>query len=190
MAFVEVLFLAVALAMDCFSVSITCGILQRRMGMQVWAMALLFGLFQAAMPFIGWCFADLCKEELADYDHWIAFILLGILGVKMIREGFQPEEEQHFNPSDMKVLLVLSVGTSIDALSVGFSFTGMGIMDLPDLLMPLAVIGVVSFLMSWVGKFIGVRIGCRLRFPAGQLGGVILIIIGVKVLLTHLMTGC
>lgn len=182
--------MAVALAMDCFSVSLTCGILQRRMGTQVWVMALLFGLFQAAMPFFGWCFADLFREETARYDHWIAFSLLAILGGKMIWEGFQSAEEQHFDPSDMKVLLALSVGTSIDALSVGFSFTGMGIVEMYALPMPLTVIGAVSFVLSWVGKFIGVRIGRCLSFPAEPLGGLILIAIGVKVLLTHLMEGC
>lgn len=190
MAFVEALFLAVALAMDCFSVGITCGILQRRMGMQVWAMAFLFGLFQAAMPFLGWCFADLFREEIADYDHWVAFFLLAVLGGKMIWEGFQPVEEHHFDPSDMKVLLALAVGTSIDALSVGFSFTGMGLVALPALLMPLILIGAVSSLMSWMGKYIGVRVGRQLPLPAEPLGGFILIVIGIKVLLTHLMEGC
>lgn len=184
------MFLAVAVAMDCFSVSLTCGILQRRMGMQVWVMAFLFGLFQAAMPFIGWCFAGLFLEEIAWYDHWIAFFLLGILGGKMVWEGFKPVEEQRFDPSDLKVLLALAVGTSIDALSVGFSFTGMGIVEPPALLMPLTVIGVVSFVFSWVGKYIGVRIGHHLSFRAEPLGGLILIAIGVKVLLTHLMEGC
>jgi len=187
---IEALLLAVALAMDCFSVSITCGILQRRMGMQVWVMAFLFGLFQAAMPLAGWAFADLFRAEIADYDHWVAFALLGILGGKMILDGFQPEEEQHYDPSDLRILLTLAVGTSIDALSVGFSFTGMGLVRLPQLLMPLLAIGLASFVLTVAGKYIGVRIGRRLDFPALQAGGVILILIGIKVLATHLAEGC
>lgn len=157
MGLIEALFLAVALAMDCFSVSVTCGILQRRMGAQVWGMAFLFGLFQAAMPLFGWCFADLFRAQIADYDHWVAFALLALLGGKMVREGSRPGEERHYDPSELKVLLT---------------------------------IGLVSFLLTVAGKYVGVRIGRRLDFPAPQLGGVILILIGVKVLLTHLAEGC
>lgn len=182
----ETLMLAVALAMDCFSVSVTCGIIQRRMGRQVWTMALLFGAFQALMPLIGWGLAAICREEIEAYDHWIAFALLAILGYRMIREGLRQEDTPSIDPSRLEVMLSLAVGTSIDAMSVGFSFTGMGITRQGQLIEPLAVIGAMSFVLTLVGKYLGVRIGRRFRFPAEPVGGVILILIGVKVLLAHL----
>lgn len=180
--------LAVALAMDCFSVSLTCGIVQKRMGRQVLAMALAFGFFQALMPFIGWVAIDLLSEQIVSFDHWIAFVLLVFLGGRMIWNGFKGDEEgaQHFNPSRPMTILTLAVATSIDALAVGFSFSGMGIRTLGDAALPLLIIGLVSAVMSLLGKFIGVRIGHRIKFPAEPIGGLILVAIGVKTLLQHL----
>jgi len=116
--------LGLALAMDCFSVSITCGLIQKRMGRQVWAMALLFGFFQAMMPFIGWLAIAFFADKIEAYDHWIAFGLLLFLGGRMIVNGLRHHDDaaaSHFNPSDWKVLLTLAVATSIDALAVGFT---------------------------------------------------------------------
>lgn len=171
--------------MDCFSVSITCGILQKRMGRQVWAMALLFGLFQGGMPLVGWLLSSNFLRLIEAYDHWVAFGLLLFLGGKMIWEGMHDDgENPHYNPSRLGVLLMLSVATSIDALAVGVSYPGIGMKGLRSVLEASAWIAVVSFAMSVIGKFIGVKVGCRFNWPAEQVGGVILILIGLKVLCT------
>ncbi|MBR4936560.1 MAG: manganese efflux pump [Bacteroidaceae bacterium] len=188
MTYFDAFLLALALAMDCFTVSITCGILQRRMGAQVWLMAFLFGLFQAVMPWIGWQLTGLFEQQISNFDHWIAFSLLMFLGLKMCWDARNPEEKQHYNPSHLGVLFMLAVATSIDALSVGVSFWGMGLKKMEMLLMPLLQIGVVSFVLSVIGKYIGVKVGRCVNFRAGYLGGVLLIFIGCKVLAEHLCT--
>ncbi len=187
MGFTGFFFLALALAMDCFSVSITCGMVQKRMGRQVIAMAFLFGFFQALMPFAGWLAADLFASQIEAYDHWIAFGLLSFLGGRMVWGTFRNDEvDAGLQPSSLRVLLTLAVATSIDALAVGFSFTAMGIHRLADCVFPLLLIGMVSAVMSVVGKYIGVRLGKRFNFPAECIGGIILILIGFRVLAEHL----
>jgi len=186
MSFIEALLLAVALAMDCFTVSITCGIIQRKMGKQVLAMAFLFGLFQSLMPLLGWLAANLFSKQITAYDHWVAFGLLVLLGGKMIWEGFRKEEHTAFNPSRPVILVTLAVATSIDALAVGFSFIGMGMRSIPEIVKPVVTIGIMSFLFSIFGKYIGVKLGRRFNWPAEQIGGGILIMIGLKVLIEHL----
>ena len=186
MSVIETLLVAVALAMDCFTVSITCGIIQRRMGRQAVAMALLFGFFQALMPVLGWLAANLFSKQITAYDHWVAFGLLVLLGGKMIWEGSRPAEEAAFNPSKPVILLTLAIATSIDALAVGFSFIGMGMRQMADIVFPTVAIGIVSFLFSLAGKYIGVTLGRHFNWPAEQIGGGILIMIGLKVLIEHL----
>lgn len=187
MGIIGFLFLAVALAMDCFSVSLTCGMIQKRMGRQALAMAFFFGFFQALMPFIGWLAADIFKHQIDAYDHWIAFGLLAFIGGRMcLSSGDADDGHPRFNPSSLKVILTLAVATSIDALAVGFSFIGFGIHETAETFVPLLIIGLVSFVMSLLGKFIGVRLGRRFTIPAEKLGGLILIAIGIKVLLEHL----
>ena len=188
MGFTGFFFLALALAMDCFSVSITCGIADKRMGRQSLGMALLFGFFQALMPFIGMLAEGLFRAQIEQIDHWIAFGLLAFLGGKMIWEGFKPEcdKPHQMNTSSLPTLLTLSVATSIDALSVGFTFASFGVRSVAQAVWPLVLIGVVSLVMSLLGKYLGVVVGRQLRLPAEPIGGVILLIIGVKVLFSHL----
>mgnify|MGYP002518915520 CR=1 FL=1 len=186
----ELLFLAVALAMDCFTVSTVCGVVLRRIRWTtILRTAVFFGLFQALMPLIGW----LCTSFFASYieavDHWIAFGLLLFLGGKMIREAFQSEECHGIVPTSLRTQLVLAVATSIDALAIGISFACTGYRHLADLALPLVVIGLVSFVFSIVGYLLGIRFGDTVnrRVKPEILGGIILIVIGVKVLLSHLM---
>ena len=186
MTIVEISLIAIALGLDCFTVSITCGIIQRRMGGQVWAMSFLFGLFQGVMALLGWLITDGFSGVIQAYDHWVAFSILLLLGAKMIWEGFRPNKNQHFNPSKISVLLLLSVATSIDALAVGCSFVGMGIRSFSWVWFPVFLIGMTSFVLSFFGKYIGVKIGHRLNWPAEQIGGAILILIGLKILMQHL----
>lgn len=185
MNLLDIIFLAVALAMDCFAVSIVSGVLTRR----DIRMAFLFGFFQAMMPLLGWLGISHFQSMIEAYDHWIAFGLLAFIGGKMIWESFGPEEEQHFNPRRLRTQLILAVATSIDALAIGISFACTGYNHLSQLTIPLIIIGVVSFLFSILGQHLGSRFGKAIarRLKPELFGGVILILIGVKILVSHLM---
>lgn len=189
MTHIEIWLVALALAMDCFAVSMASGIIfKRAVPRQMVAMVLLFGLFQALNPLLGWLGAELFRELIESVDHWIAFAILGFLGVRMIIDSFKDEEEKRFNPRRFKVILTLAVATSIDALAVGISFSCMGYSSLPSLIYPLVAIGIVSSAMTALGLFLGVRFGKAFagRLRAELWGGIILIAIGVKVLIEHL----
>lgn len=187
----DIWMLAVALAMDCFTVSIVSGVIVRRW---LWGMilriAFLFGLFQAMMPLIGWMATNHFSQQLEFIDHWIAFGLLAFIGGKMIRESFRPEEEEkQFNPKNLHTQLLLAVATSIDALAIGISFACTGYRAFEQIAYPLLVIGLVSFLFSLFGYKLGVRFGKSIarKLKPELLGGIILIVIGIKILITHLM---
>jgi putative Mn2+ efflux pump MntP len=186
----DIWMLAIALAMDCFTVSIVSGVIVRRW---LWGMilriAFLFGLFQAMMPLIGWMATSHFSEQLEFIDHWMAFGLLAFIGGKMIRESFGPEEEQQFNPKNLHTQLLLAIATSIDALAVGISFACMGYRDFSQIAYPLFIIGLVSFMFSLFGYKLGVRFGKSIarKLKPELLGGIILIVIGIKILITHLM---
>lgn len=185
----DIWFLALALAMDCFAVSIASGIIvKKHIGKMMIRMAFLFGFFQAAMPLIGWFGVSTFTSYLENVDHWIAFGLLTFLGGRMIRESFLPEEEKKIKPRKLKTQVVLAIATSIDALAVGISFACTGFSNLKMLVCPLLIIGFVSFVMSIIGVLLGVRFGKPItkKLKPELLGGFILIIIGIKVLLSHL----
>ena len=190
MTILDILLIAVALAMDCFTVSMVSGVMTRKM---FWGrnlrMAFLFGFFQAAMPFIGWIAIHYFQSSVEAYDHWIAFGLLLLIGGKMILDAFNEEDEATFNPLNLGTQLTLAVATSIDALAVGISFSCSGYGTMQSLILPLAVIGLVSFIFSIAGLLLGVRFGGAVarRFKPEIIGGVILIAIGVKILLEHLL---
>ncbi|MGL5958500.1 MAG: manganese efflux pump MntP family protein [Phocaeicola sp.] len=183
----EIWLLAIGLGMDCFTVSIASGIYLKRIAWGTFLqMALLFGLFQAAMPIIGWFSATHFSHLIEAYDHWITFGLLSFLGVKMIRESFKEEEEKSFNPTLLKVILTLSIATSIDALAVGISFAFMDMDTIHSILWPITAIGIASFILSLMGSSIGVFFGKRFNLHMELWGGVILIGIGSKILFEHL----
>lgn len=208
MNLLDIILLAIALAMDCFTVSIVSGVLfngqwtmdngqlstrSNNYPLSIFhfpllRMAFLFGLFQALMPLLGWLGISHFQAYMEAYDHWIAFGLLGFIGGKMIWESFGDEEDQHFNPSKLRTQLLLAVATSIDALAIGISFACTGFTELSQLTMPLLIIGIVSFLFSIVGYHLGRRFGKTItrRIKPELLGGVILVLIGVKILITHL----
>ena len=188
MSILEIWLLAVSLAIDCFTVSITSGIILHRIRWGIFLkMAFLFGLFQAAMPFLGWLGASRFNHLIETYDHCIAFALLAFLGIRMIREHFKDEEERSFDPTRMKVILTLAVATSIDALAVGISFAFTGFRTLSSLLYPLTAIGIASFVISLAGSLIGVFFGKRFNLRVEIFGGLVLIGIGVKILFEHLL---
>lgn len=191
MGIIDIILLAVALAMDCFTVSIVSGLTsQDSPSAQPWLyrMALLFGLFQAVMPLLGWLGIIHFETYIEAYDHWIAFALLAFIGGKMVWESFGPEEEQHFNPRHLHTQLFLAVATSIDALAVGISFALTGYGALSQLTLPLVIIGLVSFLFSIAGYHLGRRFGKPItkRMKPELVGGLILIAIGLKILLQDL----
>ena len=192
MNLLEIILLAIALAMDCFTVSIVSGIILQKPGNQyssVMRMAFLFGFFQAMMPLLGWLGVSHFQTYMEAYDHWIAFCLLAFIGGKMVKESFDDEEEQHFNPCKLKTQLLLAIATSIDALAIGISFACTGYNALSQLTLPLIIIGLVSFFFSIIGYHLGRRFGKTItrRLKPELVGGAILIIIGVKILISHLL---
>ena len=192
LSFLDIALLSVALAMDCFTVSIVCGISCRRwMPRLMLQMSILFGVFQALMPLIGWLGTSLFSQYLEAVDHWIAFGLLSFLGGRMIRESVSAgnNEEHHSIPSALTTQLLLAVATSIDALAIGISFACTGYKTVAQLSFPLVVIGVGSFLFSVLGNRLGIRFGIAIRRKLNPelFGGLVLIFIGIKVLLTHIL---
>ena len=187
MNLLDIILLAIALAMDCFTVSIVSGVI-KKLSSGILRMAFLFGFFQAMMPLLGWLGISYFQTYMEAYDHWIAFLMLAFIGGKMIKESFGPEEEQHFDPSRLHTQLLLAIATSIDALAIGISFACTGFTELSQLTMPLLIIGIVSFLFSIIGYHLGRRFGKSItrRMKPELLGGVILVLIGVKILVTHL----
>lgn len=186
----DIFFIALALAMDCFAVSVVSGVLVRRPQARVMApMAFDFGLFQALMPLIGWFLTSRFQSYIEAWDHWIAFAMLALIGGKMIADAFKQEEEKSLNPEKMPTRLALAVATSIDALAIGITFACTGYDSLASLAIPLWTIGIVSFLMSIAGFLLGVRFGeiVNKKIRPELLGGVILLCIGIKILLEHLL---
>ncbi len=186
----EIWLLALGLAMDCFAVSIASGIILKRVQLRpMLVMALGFGFFQALMPLLGWIGASFFSHLIESIDHWIAFGILLFLGGRMVLESFKDEDcKQEYDPTSLKVVLALSVATSIDALAVGVSFAFLGINDCSAILPPICIIGFVSFVLSMIGLIFGIRFGCGIarKLRAELWGGIILIIIGLKILIEHL----
>jgi len=189
MSTLDIIFLSFALAMDCFTVSIVSGVILRRYVLiVVLRMSILFGLFQALMPFLGWLGTNRFSSGIESFDHWIAFCLLFFIGGRMIKESFDTGKDRHFSPEKPSTQFVLSIATSIDALAIGISFACIGYGCISQLVFPLGIIGIVSFFMSIVGNVLGVRFGRTIehRLRPELLGGIILMFIGLKILLTHL----
>lgn len=191
MTAIEIWLLAVGLAMDCFAISIASGILLKRTFWRpMLTMAFFFGFFQALMPLIGWACASTFSHLIEDVDHWIAFAILTFLGGRMVLESFKEENcRQDFDPTRLKVVLMLAVATSIDALAVGVSFAFLGMKSIAIILSRVGIIGFVSFALSWIGLMFGIRFGCGFarRLKAERWGGIILILIGLKILIEHLI---
>lgn len=187
MSILEIVLLAVSLAIDCFTVSVTSGIILHRVR---WGttlkMAFFFGLFQALMPLFGWFGASRFNYLIEAYDHWIAFALLSFLGIRMIHAHFKSEETCSFDPTRLRIILTLAIATSIDALAVGISFAFTGIGTINELYIPLLIIGFASFLLSIAGNMIGVFFGKRFHLRVEIFGGLVLVGIGIKILIEHL----
>ena len=181
MSFPELLLIAVGLSMDAFAVSICKGLSIKKLGARHAALVgLYFGGFQALMPLIGWALGYRFEHIIESVDHWIAFALLTIIGLSMIREANKAEELN--DDLGFKTMVLLAVATSIDALAVGVTFAFLQVRILPAA----SLIGVTTFLISAAGVYIGHVFGLKYRAKAEIAGGVILIGIGMKILLEHL----
>lgn len=184
MSLLEILFIAVGLAMDAFAVSVSAGTLaimnNRRSALRL---SFHFGLFQFLMPVIGWFVGSTVQHYVESVDHWVAFVLLSYIGVKMIYESFKIEASNKSNPSKGKNLIMLSIATSIDALVVGFAFALLNV----NIWFASAVIGIITALLCSAGVWIGSRLGLKLGKIMESVGGIILIIIGTKILIEHLV---
>lgn len=181
MDILSIIFLAVGLGMDCFSISITRGLALKLNIKQALIIALFFGGFQAFMPVLGWLSGVQLQSLVSAFAPWIAFLLLVGIGVKMIYEAFSSSED-NYKSFSYKELLILSVATSIDAFAIGVSFALLN----TEILLPIIIIGLITFILSVVGVYIGKRIGHLFENKMEIVGGLILIAIGFKILLEHI----
>ena len=187
MDFVELLLIGVGLSMDAFAVAICKGLGMSRLNMkQAAVIALFFGAFQAIMPFIGWAAGSWLADLITPIDHWVAFALLAFVGGKMLWDAFHEEGDDDPDEMDAKLdlkeLLMLAIATSIDALAVGITFAFLQVSIVPSV----TIIGCTTFVISFAGVAVGHFFGARFEKPATIVGGVVLILIGVKILLEHL----
>jgi putative Mn2+ efflux pump MntP len=183
--FLSIVFIAIGLSADCFAVALSGGISHKHhTRLSIFRVALSFGLFQALMPVLGWLVGRTVVDYISDYDHWVAFGLLVIVGGKMLRDAFHyVEEEKEVDISRGFLLITLSVATSIDALAVGLSF---GFLDV-NIALASPIIGVVAFTITILGFIIGRKVGRLFGKRAEVIGGIILLVIAVRILLEHLL---
>lgn len=184
MSFLELFFIAVGLSMDAFAVSICKGLSTEKLKIKHYmAVGAWFGGFQALMPIIGYFLGSSFEKYITAFDHWVAFILLALIGGNMIKEALSKDEEKTDSSFSFKTMLLLAFATSIDALAVGITFA-----LLPDVNIIAAVlfIGVTTFILSACGLKVGNVFGLKYKSKAELAGGIILILIGLKILLEHL----
>ncbi len=185
MGITELLFIAVGLSMDAFAVAICKGLSMRKMDYkQAVLTGCFFGGFQALMPFLGFLLATQFKEYITAVDHWIALVLLVSIGINMIRESREEKCENVGDGFDLKRMLILSLATSIDALAIGVTFAFLDVKILPAI----SIIGVTTFIFSFAGVKIGNVFGTKFKSKAEMAGGIILIAMGLKIFLEHILS--
>lgn len=183
MGLIELFLIAVGLSMDAFAVSVCKGLAMPKCTFKRAAIVgLWFGGFQALMPAIGYILGAQFQEAIASIDHWIAFVLLALIGGNMIHEALDNDEEEADASLDVKTMFLLAVATSIDALAIGITFAFLKVNIIPAV----CFIGIVTFIISFAGVKIGNVFGARYKNKAEIVGGVILILLGLKILLEHL----
>lgn len=183
MSFVELILISIGLAMDAFAVSICKGISLKSMNWKkAGIIGLYFGGFQALMPLIGYLLGTGFESIVTSIDYIIAFVLLVFLGVNMIKEAYSDEEEKTDDDVEFKTMIVLAIATSIDALAVGVTFAFLKV----NILIAISLIGIITFIMSIFGAKIGNKFGDKYEKKAMIMGGIILILLGTKILLEHM----
>ena len=186
--FIELLLMGVGLAMDAFAVSVCKGLSMKKLNKkQAVVIGLYFGGFQALMPFIGWILGSQFQQYITSIDHWIAFILLGFIGGKMVIEAVKEWNEEDIvevkdQPLDHKNMFMLAIATSIDALAVGITFA---FLETP-IIKAITMIGITTMIISIIGVVVGNFFGGKYKHKAELVGGVILILLGLKILIEHL----
>ena len=182
MSLIELFIIAVGLSMDAFAVSVCKGLsMQKMRAKHALVIGLYFGGFQALMPWIGYMLGIRFQGAIKAYDHWIAFILLGIIGFNMVKESMDNENESCDASIDVKTMLLLAIATSIDALAVGVTFAFLQVRIVPAV----SFIGSTTFILSIIGVKVGNVFGTKYKSKAEFAGGLILVIMGVKILLEH-----
>jgi putative Mn2+ efflux pump MntP len=187
MEFFTVILIAVALSMDSFAVSVTGGfILNDVKPKQAAKIAIFLAFFQGIMPFFGWLLGISVASKIQKYDHWIALLLLSFVGGRMILESFKVScEDYEYNPLCNNKLTYLGIATSIDALIIGANLAFLNI----SILFSCVIISLITFIFSFSGVYIGSKIGAKYNLKAELIGGIILILIGIKILIEHLIKG-
>lgn len=179
----EIIFIALGLAMDAFAVSVCKGLSMKNLVLKkATVIALYFGFFQAMMPIIGYFLGSTFSAPVEKADHWIAFILLAVIGINMIKNSKSTEQENVNDKIDIKTMVILAIATSIDALAIGVTFAFFKI----NILLAVTTIGIITFILSILGVVIGKKFGSKIQNKAEVTGGILLIIMGVKILLEHL----
>lgn len=182
MEFVETIFIAIGLAMDAFAVSVCKGLSMKKIS---WKKAVIiaayFGIFQMLMPLVGYILGISFSDLIRNIDHWIAFILLSFIGGKMIREAYCKEESIN-DKIDMNTMILLAIATSIDALAVGITYA---FLDAHNVFLSFSLIGIITFAISLIGVKVGNKFGDKYGTKTQIFGGVILIIMGIKILIAH-----
>lgn len=184
MGIIELIVLSIGLAMDAFAVSICKGLSMPRMK---WKNAIIigayFGYFQALMPALGYLLGFNFQDRISNIDHWVAFILLGVIGINMIKEAISKDNDIHNDSVKFKDMIVLAIATSIDALAVGITFAFLNV----NLILAISLIGIITFIISVLGVKVGNIFGDKYEKKAEFMGGIILILLGIKILLEHLL---
>jgi putative Mn2+ efflux pump MntP len=183
--FLEILLIALSMSMDAFAVCLGAGTQERTSAARpTFRLAFHFGLFQFLMPVLGWFAGETIARYISSYDHWMAFILLAFVGGRMIWSGFHPEQDSYRNdPSRGWTLVLLSLAVSIDALAVGLSLGIIGV----TIWVPAVVIGIVTGFVSWLGLRLGNMLGEKFGKRMEVIGGIILVLLGLRILLSHLL---
>ena len=184
MSIIEILLTSLGLAMDAFAVSICKGLSMKKFDIKKGLIiGMYFGLFQGLMPLIGYLLGSAFQDVITTIDHWIAFVLLGLIGFNMLKEGLSKECDVVNDKVNFKEMLPLAIATSIDALAVGITFAFLKV----NIIISILSIGLITFVMSFIGSKIGNKVGCKYQKKAQIMGGIILIIIGLKILIEHLI---
>jgi len=183
MGIIELVILSIGLAMDAFAVSVCKGLSMTKMKWKnACIISIYFGLFQAIMPLIGYLLGINFQDKICNIDHWIAFILLGVIGLNMIKEAVSKDNDVHNDSIKFKDMIILAIATSIDALAVGITFAFLKV----NIWLAISLIGIITFIISIAGVKIGNIFGDKYEKKAELTGGIILILLGIKILLEHL----
>lgn len=183
MELISIFLLSIGLSFDTFAVSVSCGLIERKIKfIQASRIAIIFAIFQSVMPIIGWLLGLCIKKYIVQIDHWVAFGLLFFIGVKMIYESFKKDEVKNFSIKNIKVILLMSLATTIDAFAVGITFAFLNV----RLILASLIIGSVTYTISMLGMLFGKNVGSHFGKKMEIAGGLILIGLGIKILIEHL----